>query len=117
PSCGRSVSRLRPRHVKKLRQCLHHGNLIVAWRALSPSIPRAKRRDPGGRWGLTAQRGQAEVRCQMMNANLWPKELSEREESPTHQQQHGVHSAGGEVTVGEPQQSQSGRYLYIDARA
>jgi hypothetical protein len=24
---------------------------------LSPSIPRAKRRDPGGRWGLTAQRG------------------------------------------------------------
>jgi len=28
-----------------------------------------------------------------------------------------VHSAGGEVTVGEPQQSQSGRYLYIDARA
>jgi len=38
---------------------------------------------------LTAQRGQAEVRCQMMNANLWPKELSEREESPTHQQQHG----------------------------
>jgi hypothetical protein len=23
-----------------------------------PSIPRAKRRDPGGRWGLTARRGQ-----------------------------------------------------------
>jgi hypothetical protein len=78
----------------------------------------AGRRDPGGRWGLTAQRGQAELRCQTMNANLWPKELSEREESPTHQQQqHGAHSAGGEVTVGEPQQSQSGRYPYIDARA
>src|ERR1700739_913020 len=69
----------------------------------------------------------------MMNANLWPKafilrrrraksphtsvgiELSEREESPTHQQQHSVHSAGGEVTVGEPQQSQSGRYLSTPA--
>jgi hypothetical protein len=58
------------RSLKKLRRCLHHGNLIVAWRALSPSIPRAKGRDPGGRWGLTAPRGQAEVRCQMMNANL-----------------------------------------------
>src|ERR1700747_3264848 len=44
-----------------------------------------------------------------------PKELSEREESPTHQQQHSVHSAGGEVTVGEPQQSQSGRYLSTPA--
>jgi hypothetical protein len=44
---------------------------IVAWRAHSPSIPRAKRRDPGGRWGLTAQRSQAEMRCQMMNANVW----------------------------------------------
>src|SRR6201988_387109 len=42
-------------------------------------------------------------------------ELSEREESPTHQQQHSVHSAGGEVTVGEPQQSQSGRYLSTPA--
>src|ERR1700756_5028977 len=71
----------------------------------------------------------------MMKANLWPQgfhltspqgeephihtsvgiELSEREESPTHQQQHSVHSAGGEVTVGEPQQSQSGRYLSTPA--
>jgi hypothetical protein len=47
-------------------------NEIVAWRALSPSIPRAKRRDPGGRWGLTAQRGQAEVYCHVMNADVWP---------------------------------------------
>jgi hypothetical protein len=39
---------------------------------LSPSIPRAKRRDPGGRWGLTAQRGQAEVYCHVMNADVWP---------------------------------------------
>jgi hypothetical protein len=69
----------------------------------------------------------------MMNANVWPKgfhptsphgeaathqwdiELSQAEESPTHQQQHSVHSAGGEVTVGEPQQSQSGRYLSTPA--
>src|ERR1700752_3083574 len=69
----------------------------------------------------------------MMNANVWPKgfhptsphgeaathqwdiELSEAEESPTHPQQHSVHSAGGEVTVGEPQQSQSGRYLSTPA--
>jgi hypothetical protein len=47
-------------------------NEIIAWRALSPSIPRAKRRDPGGRWGLTAQRGQAEVYCHVMNADVWP---------------------------------------------
>jgi hypothetical protein len=32
---------------------------IVARRALSPSTPRAFRRDPSGSGGLTAQRGQA----------------------------------------------------------
>jgi hypothetical protein len=38
-----------------LREPPHHVKQILAWRALSPSIPRAKRRDPGGHWGLTAQ--------------------------------------------------------------
>src|ERR1700747_771609 len=51
----------------------HHVKQIVAWRALSPSIPRAKRRDPGGRWGLTAQRGQAKECCHGMNADVWPR--------------------------------------------
>jgi hypothetical protein len=39
---------------------------------------------------LTSPRGEA--------ARQWEIELSEAEESPTHQQQHSVHSAGGEVT-------------------
>jgi hypothetical protein len=32
----------------------------------------AVRRDPGGRWGLTAQCGQAELCCHVMNADVWP---------------------------------------------
>src|ERR1700758_5131347 len=51
----------------------------------------------------------------MMNANLWRKELSERVEEADTSTTTRVHSAGGEVTVGEPQQSQSGRYLSTPA--
>jgi hypothetical protein len=40
--------------------------------ALSQSIPRAKRSDPGGPWGLAAQHGQAQVCCHVMNADAWP---------------------------------------------
>jgi hypothetical protein len=45
----------------------------------------------------------------------WESNYLNERRSPTHQQQHSVHSAGGEVTVGEPQQSQSGRYLSTPA--
>jgi hypothetical protein len=47
-------------------------NRLLLGALLSPSIPRAKRRDPGGRWGLTAQRRQAEVYCHVMNADVRP---------------------------------------------
>jgi hypothetical protein len=43
---------------------------IVARRALSPSTPRAFRRDPSGSGGLTAQRGQAKGVCRAINAEL-----------------------------------------------
>jgi hypothetical protein len=63
---GQSASRLRPTGRPSAsatgRWYALISQRIVAWRALSPSTLRAKRRDPGGRWGLTAQRGQAELR-------------------------------------------------------
>jgi predicted secreted protein len=71
----------------------------------------------------------------MMNANVWPKgfhltsprgeaathqwdiELSEAKESPTHhQQQHSVHSADGEGTVGGTPAIAKWP-IFIDARA
>jgi len=47
---------------------------IIAWRARSPSSPRAANSGAtlGGRWGLTAQRGRAEGAYMPLNAKMRP---------------------------------------------
>ena len=42
-------------------------------RAFAVNPSRQEARPWRGFGGLTAQRSQAELRCQMMNANVWPK--------------------------------------------
>jgi hypothetical protein len=62
------------------------------------SISRAAR-DPDGRWGLTAQRGQAEASCHVMNAGR------PHQEGGVQPIDNIVHSAAGEDTVENPQDS------------
>jgi hypothetical protein len=71
------------------------GNQIIAWRTLSPSIPRAKRRDPGGLRGIdrSAQPSRTALpddECERLvqgfhltSPHQWDIKLSEEGESDT----------------------------------
>src|SRR6516162_2578654 len=67
-------------NVQRSYICQRNGrDTIVARHALSPSTPRAFRRDPPGSRGLTAQRGQARRPAVPINAKLRLREpLSKR---------------------------------------